>query len=146
MRYLTILLTILAIIFTCQINAQRVFEGYLIGRWESANSSTGIKDTTQFERNDTLTFYGEDVDKWKYNTRIKDSIIHLKYNAEYPKITFRNEAILIIQSNNCFWWFNPIEYEKYINALKKGYNITHKDEFGDWLIKVRNVYYRLNTK
>ena len=145
MQYI-ILLAITTITSNFYANAQKVPEDYLIGKWESIDSSTGIKEEVQFGRNDMVSFFGKDESEWKFSIQIKDSIIYLVYDINLNNVTLHNEGTLIIQNKNCFWWFNPNSYNEYIKALKNGYNFTYKGKFEVWLRENRQVYYRIITK
>jgi hypothetical protein len=124
--------------------AQKVTKRYFIGKWQSVDSSTGIREEVQFCRKGVLFFSKSDTSRWRYAIYDKDSIVDLRYVMSFKRAVLENEGTLVILSANCFWWFNPHDYDEYIKLLHNGFAITHKEQFEAWLKRRRGVCYRLN--
>jgi hypothetical protein len=141
-------LVLFLVSFICNSCAQKTSKEYFIGKWKSIDSLTGAKYKVQFKRNNIVHFNKvkkNTISNWNYVVQDLDSIILLKYNIHFSKSELENEATLVIQNATCFWWFNTIDYNKYVLALKNGDNISHKDKFDAWLKESRGVYYKVNS-
>jgi hypothetical protein len=129
------------IISTCNAVAQKVSKDYFIGKWRCVDSSTGKKERVKFKKNNTIYFYRSKW-LWTYLVQQQDSVVSLKYHIDFKHISFDDEGTIVVQDENCLWWFNPLEYTEYKRRLQNGYGIAHKDEFDSWVKRARQVYYR----
>jgi hypothetical protein len=139
------LLVVFSFVLHFTASSQIVSSRYLLGEWVTTDSSTGKKNSVNFNENHTVIFKGSwwnTTPKWIYKFELHDSIIDLTYKIFGQYATLGNEGILIVQDQNCFWWFNPNDYERYIKELQSGYNLAYKKEFDTWLRSVKDVCYR----
>jgi hypothetical protein len=127
------------------ISCQKIPEDYLLGEWETTDSTTGEKKLVTFKENKTLVFHSEKTE-WVYTYQIKDSIISLDYTLYDKNITGRASGILLLRNDDCFWWFHPLIYETYQRRLKMGHHISMPDQFQLFLKEYRGVYYRIRKE
>ena len=95
-----------------------------------------------FARNGRLEIHYDDTTIWRYSTKVKDSVIFLKYNISTKKATLLKSGVLIVRNKDCFWLFNPVVYDKLLLFLKKGYDKSDKQKFDLWFADNRYIYYR----
>jgi hypothetical protein len=122
------LLGLIILFVTCSalLRAQSLKSDYLIGRWEHIDSTTGLKNYMTFSRNGRLEIHYDDTSTWRYSTKVKDSIIFLKYSIRSKKATLLHSGVLIVKNKDCFWLFNPVTYDKLLLFLEKGYDKSDK--------------------
>jgi hypothetical protein len=124
------------------ISCQKIPEDYLLGEWVTTDSTTGEKKLVTFKENKTLVFHNPKTEGI-YTYLIQDSIISLDYTIPGENITRKGTGILLVQNNNCFWWFNPKIYELYQRRLQMGHHISMPDKFQMFLKDYRWVYYKV---
>jgi hypothetical protein len=144
MRYISLLL-IFTTLFIEKSFTQKISKEYFIGKWKSVDSSNWSKEVLHFKRNKLLTFHRFDNRAWNYIVRDRDSVTLLYFDLHLKNMDFNDEAVLIIQNAACFWWFNPHDYDMYLQALQNGYSAVHKDKFDEWIKERRSVFYKLNS-
>ena len=137
-----ILFLIFAIWIITNSSCQRISDDYLLGEWYTNDSGTGKREIVVFKKNKTLVF--EDPrSEWIYSYKIQDSLIDLDYDMHTDNIDLQNGGFLLIQNDNCFWWFSDQAYEVYERRLGMDHHITMPDKFQLWLKDNRKVFYRV---
>ena len=126
--------------------SQKVKPDYLIGNWQLVSSMEKPKEQVEFGKLGKLTFYGTEKTTWKYTLNLKDTVIFLDYNIFAKKVTLHNEAVLVVQSNECFWWFNRTLYEQYVEAVSQGRNKIEGLTLDEWLKRNRDIFKRVVRK
>ena len=135
--------TIVAI--AANISCHKIPDNYLLGDWETTDSTTGEKKLVTFNENKTVVFHSEKTE-WVYSYKIQDSVILLDYTLYDENITGLANGVLLVQNDTCFWWFNPKLYERYQYVLKMGYHVSTPDQFRKFLKNARWVYCRVIRK
>jgi hypothetical protein len=123
-------------------SCHKIPEDYLLGEWHTTDSTTGETEIAVFQKNKTLTFKNA-KSQWIYTYKIQGSIIDLDYTMQTENITIEDGGILLVQNDNCFWWFNPNDYEVYQRRLGMSHHVTMRDKFQLWLKENRGVFYRV---
>jgi hypothetical protein len=123
-------------------SCHKIPEDYLLGEWHTTDSATGETDMVVFQKNKTLVFENP-RSEWIYSYKMEDSIIDLDYIMYLENMTLENGGILLVQNDNCFWWFSEQTYEVYQRRLGMNHHVTMPDKFQLWLKENRKVFYRV---